>query len=200
MSERIKTAILFSGRGSNMQALINAGQDNDYPAAIACVITDNPQASGITFARESGVLCEIIDPSRHTSKQAFEERLQDCLQYCEVELICLAGFMRILSANFVAKWPGRIINIHPSLLPDYKGLDTHARVLRNGDVETGCSVHYVDSGIDTGKIIAQKKVPVYPGDDVDGLAQRVRASEHGLYPATLAHVAHRLLHERAGNA
>lgn len=183
-----------------MHALIDAAQDADYPAAISCAITDNPGAGGIAYAHAARSPCEIIDPAHYAGKQAFETALQTCLIHYNIELICLAGFMRILSPEFIAKWPGRIINIHPSLLPAYKGLNTHARVLANGDAETGCTVHYIDSGIDTGEVIAQKHVPVYPGDDADRLEQRVRAAEHELYPATLALVAHNLLHVSANRA
>lgn len=200
MSEGVRTAILFSGRGSNMRALIDAAQAGDYPAAITCTITDNPQAAGLGYARAAGLPCGIIDPGHYNSKQAFETALNAHLTSHGVELICLAGFMRILSADFVARWPGRIINIHPSLLPAYKGLNTHARVLANGDSETGCSVHYVDAGIDTGAIIAQQRVPVKPGDNAAALEKRVRAAEHELYPAALADVAHKLLHEDADKA
>lgn len=200
MAERIQTAILFSGRGSNMRALLEAARDETYPATIACTITDNPQAGGLAFSRSEGVPCEIVDPGHFDSTQAFEAGLHARLTDYGVALICLAGFMRILSADFVARWPGRIINIHPSLLPAYKGLDTHARVLANGERITGCSVHYVDAGIDTGTIIAQKHVPVKPGDDADSLAARVRAAEHRLYPATVRDVAHKLLHAGADRA
>jgi phosphoribosylglycinamide formyltransferase-1 len=193
MTEPVQTAILFSGRGSNMRTLIEAAQASDYPAAIACTITDNPQAEGIAYTRSNDVPCEIFNPGAYDSKQALEAELHKCLTGYNVELICLAGFMRILSADFIGHWPGRIINIHPSLLPAYKGLNTHNRVLANGDSETGCSVHYVDAGIDSGAIIAQKPVPVHTGDDAAALEKRVRAAEHELYPAALAEVAHKLL-------
>lgn len=187
--ERLSLAVLISGRGSNLQALIDACAAPDFPARIALVISNRPGAYGLERAAAAGIETVTIDHKNFDGKAAFEHALHDALAARPVDLICLAGFMRVLGADFVGRWPGRIINIHPSLLPDYKGLDTHARVLADGQAETGCSVHFVTPELDDGPVIVQKRVPVMPGDDPERLADRVLAAEHAAYPEAVALIA-----------
>lgn len=187
--ERLNLAVLISGRGSNLQALIDACAAPDFPARIAVVISNRPGAYGLERAAAAGIEHLVIDHKAFADKAAFEAALHDALSVRPVDLICLAGFMRVLGADFVGRWPGRIINIHPSLLPDYKGLDTHARVLADGRAETGCSVHFVTAELDDGPVIVQKRVPVMPGDTPDRLADRVLAAEHAAYPEAVALIA-----------
>jgi phosphoribosylglycinamide formyltransferase-1 len=187
VTRRIETAILISGRGSNMAALIAAARA-DYPAHIGVVIADRADAGGLALAREAGVEALALDAK--AGRTAFESALDDALRARNIELICLAGFMRILSAGFVGRWPA--LNIHPSLLPAYKGLDTHARALAEGMREHGCTVHWVSAELDSGEIVAQARVPVLAGDDPDRLAARVLVAEHALYPRALAEVSRRL--------
>ncbi len=189
MTARTRTAILISGRGSNMKALIAAARRPDFAAEIALVLSDRPQAAGLAVAREAGLAAEAINFQRLPDKSAFEAALDARLRAAGVELICLAGFMRILSGDFVGRWEGRILNIHPSLLPDLRGLRTHERALAEGRAEHGCTVHYVSAELDAGPIIAQARVPVLPGDDAETLAARVLVEEHRLYPLALDAVA-----------
>jgi phosphoribosylglycinamide formyltransferase-1 len=190
VSDKLCVAVLISGRGSNMSALLEAAQAPDYPARIALVATDRPDAQGLAHAAAAGVATLALD-ARALGRSAFEAALDAGLRARGVELICLAGFMRILSADFVGRWRGRALNIHPSLLPAYKGLDTHARALADGVAEHGCTVHWVTPELDSGEIVAQARVPVNPGDDPATLAARVLAQEHALYPRALAQVAER---------
>jgi phosphoribosylglycinamide formyltransferase 1 len=192
MTERVRTAILISGRGSNMKALIAAAQTSDFPAEIALVLSDRSQAAGLEAAREAGVLAEAVDWRRFSGKPAFEAELDRRLRGAEVELICLAGFMRILSAGFVERWARRLLNIHPSLLPDLRGLHTHERALAERRAEHGCTVHYVSAELDAGPIIAVARVPILPGDDPERLAARVLVEEHRIYPQALEQVARAL--------
>ena len=191
MSGRLPVAVLISGRGSNMSALLEAAKAPDYPARIVLVATDRPDAAGLAVARAAGVETLALD-ARALGRAAFEAALDASLRARGVELICLAGFMRILSADFVGAWRGRALNIHPSLLPAYKGLDTHARALADGVAEHGCTVHWVTPELDSGEIVAQARVPVRPGDDAAALAARVLVEEHALYPRALAKVAYSL--------
>jgi len=190
---RIETAILISGRGSNMAALIEAASAENYPARVRVVIADRPDAGGISIARAMGVEAIAIDAKAAGSRAAFEAALEEALRGRGVELLCLAGFMRILSADFVARWRGRALNIHPSLLPLYKGLDTHARALADGARDHGCTVHWVTAELDAGEIVAQARVPVTPDDTPETLAARVLDEEHRLYPRALHDVARALL-------
>ncbi len=192
MTGRVRTAILLSGRGSNMKALVAAARRPDFPADIALVLSDKPQARGLEAAREAGVAAEAVDFRRFSGKPAFEAELDLRLREAGVELVCLAGFMRILSASFVERWEGRILNIHPSLLPDLRGLNTHERALAEGRAEHGCTVHYVSAGLDAGPTIAMARVPVLPGDDPESLAARVLVEEHRIYPEALEAVARTL--------
>ncbi len=182
-------AIFISGRGSNMKALIDAAQDDDFPAQVVLVIADNPDAPGLAFAREKNIPVTVVDRSHFTDRDSFEHALHSAVSAYPVDLICLAGFMRLLSASFIALWPDRIVNIHPSLLPAYKGLDTHARALADGVSETGCSVHFVRPAMDAGPVILQRAVPVLAGDTEDLLADRVLAQEHIAYPQAVRLIA-----------
>lgn len=192
MIERVRTAILISGRGSNMKALVAAARRPGFPAEIALVLSDRRQAAGLEAAREAGVVAEAVDFRRFSAGADFEAALDARLRAARVELICLAGFMRILSANFVGRWQGRILNIHPSLLPELRGLRTHERALAEGRAEHGCTVHYVSAELDGGPIIAVAGVPVLPGDDPETLAARVLVEEHRIYPQALEDVARAL--------
>ncbi len=186
---RKRTAILISGRGSNMQALIRAAQDPNYPAEIAIVISNRPDAKGLDFARKQGIATEVIDHRSFRSREEFDRALDAALSRHRVELVALAGFMRIMTRGFVDAWRDRMINIHPSLLPAYKGSHTHERALADGAIRHGCTVHFVRRDVDTGPIIAQARVPVLEGDTPETLAQRVLDAEHKIYPRALALVA-----------
>lgn len=189
MSGRKRVAVLISGRGSNMEALIGAAKAPDYPAEIVLVISDNPEARGLETARREGIAARAVARSSYGSKSAHEDAIHQALEEAHVEIVCLAGFMRLLSAEFLAPWEGRIINIHPSLLPRHKGLDTHARAIDAGDSVHGCSVHQVTAGMDEGPVILQAEVPVLPDDTKVSLAARVLKEEHRIYPLALAEVA-----------
>jgi len=197
MNARARVAILISGRGSNMAALIEAARAPDYPAQIALVLSNRRDAGGLALAREAGIATEIVESGDYPGRDAFEAALQERLSAHRIALVCLAGFMRILSAPFVERWRGRLINIHPSLLPDLRGLHTHERALAAGLKEHGCTVHFVEPELDAGPIIAQARVPVLPGDDADSLAARVLVEEHKLYPRALCRVAAGLVGARA---
>jgi phosphoribosylglycinamide formyltransferase-1 len=186
---RKRTAILISGRGSNMQALIAAARAPGYPAEIAVVISNRPEAPGLALAAAAGIPTVAIDHKTYATRAAFEARLHGALLDAGVELICNAGFMRLLTGSFVDRWLDRHLNIHPSLLPAYPGLDTHARVLRDGVRITGCTVHFLRLEMDSGPIVAQAAVPVLPDDTEAALSARVLAAEHQLYPHALALVA-----------
>jgi phosphoribosylglycinamide formyltransferase-1 len=186
---RKRTAILFSGRGSNMAAIIRAAEQPDYPAEIVAVISNRSDALGIEFARARGLATHVIDSKAQPSREAFDRELDRRLRGSGIDLVACAGFMRIMTAGFVESWLGRMINIHPSLLPLYRGLDTHARALADGVRIHGCTIHFVTPELDSGPIIAQAAVPVLPGDTEASLAARVLAAEHRLYPKSLALVA-----------
>lgn len=187
--DRVKTAVLISGRGSNLQALIDAAADPAYPADIVRVISNVPGAGGLERAEKANIGTATIDHRDFDGRAPFEDALHAELTGAGVELVCLAGFMRLLTEEFVERWFDRMINIHPSLLPSYKGLHTHERVLEDGVRFTGCTVHFVRPAMDAGPIIAQAAVPVLPGDDADTLAARVLAAEHRCYPHALRLVA-----------
>ncbi len=189
-AERTKVGILISGRGSNMAALIEAAQAPDYPAEIAVVLSNRPLAPGLDLAREMGVETVAIDHQPFgkdtESREAHEREMDAALRARGVEIVCLAGYMRVLTPWFVRAWAGRMLNIHPSLLPHFPGLDTHRRALDAGHTEAGCTVHLVTEGVDQGPIVGQARVPVLQGDTAESLAERVVVAEHDLYPATLA--------------
>ena len=180
-----KVAILISGGGSNMLALVKSMTGN-HPACAAVVISNNPQAGGLQRAADLGVPTEVVDHRPFgKDRPAFEVVLDRTLKAYQVDLICTAGFMRILTAEFVLAWQGKMLNIHPSLLPKYKGLNTHARALKAGDQEAGCSVHLVTPELDGGPVLGQVRVPINPGDTEQTLAARVLEQEHRLYPEVL---------------
>lgn len=184
-----RVGVLISGRGSNLQALIDAAADPGYPAEIAVVISNEPGAAGLKRAEDAGIEAIAINHRDFADRPAFEAALTAALEDRGVELVCQAGFMRVVTSGFVAHWRDRLINIHPSLLPAFPGLDTHARALAAGVRLHGCSVHFVRETVDEGPIIGQAAVPVLPGDDAETLAARVLAAEHRLYPLCLRLVA-----------
>lgn len=180
-----KVAVLISGRGSNMEALIKAAEAPDYPAKIALVVSNNPDAGGLQLARQSGIATAVIDHKAFSQRADFEAALDEVLQSKNIDYICLAGFMRVLTPWFVERWQGKLINIHPSLLPAFKGLETHKRALEAGVHVHGCTVHYVSSELDSGDIIARAEVQVLPDDTEETLAARVLEQEHQLYAQAL---------------
>lgn len=184
-----RVGILISGRGSNMRALIEAGQEKDYPAEIVLVISNVADAGGLAFAREHGIKTEVIEHKKFPSREIFDNAMDVALKSANVEIVALAGFMRLLSPRFVENWHGRMINIHPSLLPAYKGLHTHKRAIEAGEKFAGCTVHFVTPELDDGPTILQARVPVLPGDSEDALAARVLEQEHKIYPEALRLVA-----------
>ena len=173
--------VMISGRGSNLAALITACNNPNYPAKITAVISDHANAGGLKIAKDSGIDGFAFERSGFKSKQAHEVAILECLKNYEPSLICLAGYMRILSVNFVRQYTDKILNIHPSLLPKYPGLNTHARALDAGDIKHGCTVHFVDEKLDAGPIVAQGSVDIEPGDDVFSLEKKVLKIEHKLY-------------------
>lgn len=191
--ERIRTAVLISGNGSNLQALLDAATAADYPAEIVLVVSNNEEAFGLKRAEDAGVPTVTIPHQHYPDRERFDRMVDASLANHGIQLVVLAGFMRILSPWFVAQWQGRLINIHPSLLPAYKGLNTHARVLEAGEKEHGASVHWVSPELDAGEIILQEKLAIAPGDTPASLQQRVHGLEHRLYPAALKQVAAALL-------
>ena len=187
---RKRVAVLISGRGSNMTALIAAAQAADFPAEIAIVIANRPGAAGLKHAGSAGVATAIVDHAAFgKDREAFERALHREIQSHNIDLVCLAGFMRLLTPWFVEQWSGRMLNIHPALLPSFKGLHTHEAALRAGVKIHGATVHFVVPEMDSGPIIAQAAVPVRDGDTSDMLAERVLAAEHRLYPLALRLVA-----------
>lgn len=189
MSAKKRVAILISGRGTNMESLIRAAQDPAYPAEIVCVVSNKPEAPGLARARALGVEAVPLDHTKFPSRMSFELKLHGVLLERKIDLVCNAGFMRLLTAEFVNRWIDRHLNIHPSLLPAFQGLDTHHRVLDAGAWISGATVHFVRVEMDAGPIIAQAAVPISPGDTADTLAERVLAAEHRLYPHALELVA-----------
>jgi phosphoribosylglycinamide formyltransferase 1 len=185
-----RVAILISGRGSNMASLIAAAKDDGYPAEIALVVSNRPDAAGLDHARSQGITTAVVDHTPYgKDREAFERALQDVLTAHRIDLVCLAGFMRLLTPWFVGQWHARMLNIHPALLPAFKGLHTHARALAAGVKTHGATVHFVSSEMDSGPIIAQAEVPVLDGDTPKTLAARVLEAEHRIYPHALRQVA-----------
>lgn len=181
MADPARVAVLISGRGSNMQALVEAA--SSY--SVVLVASNAPQAPGIDWARERGLPTWAFD-SRNVKRDLFDQYLSDALEDHGVGTIALAGYMRLLSPSFIRRWRGRIINIHPSLLPKYRGLDTHARAIDAGDAVSGCTVHVVEEEVDSGEILGSAEVEIRPGDTPERLAERIRREEHRLYPGVLA--------------
>ncbi len=194
---KCRTAILISGRGSNMSALIEAARMPDFPAQIALVASNVPGAGGLLRAQAEGIAIETVDHKLFgRDREAFERALDHSLRAHRIELVCLAGFLRLLTPWFVNAWQGRLINIHPALLPAFKGLDTHARALAAGVRKHGASVHHVTAGMDEGPIILQGEIAVMDNDTPDTLAKRVLDVEHKIYPRALRDVAAKLIAER----
>ncbi|MCX8504591.1 MAG: phosphoribosylglycinamide formyltransferase [Alphaproteobacteria bacterium] len=189
---RIRTAILISGRGTNMVALIEAAKHPDYPAEIVLVISNDADAGGLARAQALGIETIAIPHGAFPTREAFETEIDRVLREYKVELVCLAGFMRVLTASFIEKWPNRLLNIHPSLLPELKGLHTHERALAEKATRHGCTVHFVVPELDAGPIIDQATVPILPDDTADTLAARVLEQEIKLYPKALAEIARQM--------
>ncbi len=186
MTDRVRVAVLISGAGSNMAALIDAARAEDCPFEIAMVVSNKAEAGGLAIAREKGVPVAVVEHRPFGGDRAAHEvALDEALSARNVEVVALAGYMRLLTPWLVKRWAGRMVNIHPSLLPKYPGLDTHARALAAGDVEAGCTVHLVTEGVDEGPILARAAVPTLADDTPATLAQRVLTAEHRLYPAAL---------------
>ena len=188
-SGRVRVAVLISGAGSNMAALIDAGQKPDSPFEVVLVLSNRPEAGGLAVAAGKGVATAAVDHRPFgKDRAAHEQAVQTVLEAHDVEIVALAGYMRLLTPFLVERWAGRMLNIHPSLLPKYPGLDTHARAIAAGDAQAGCSVHLVAEGVDDGPLLGQARVPILPDDTPASLAQRVLAAEHQLYPQVLAEV------------
>lgn len=188
MTHKTPIAVCISGSGSNLQALIDACALPDYPAEIVLVVSNKAGVRGLERAAQAGIPALVIDHTTYESREAFDAVLHEALLGSGAEIVCLAGFMRILTAEFVAKWEGRMLNIHPSLLPKYKGLHTHQRAIEAGDAVAGCTVHLVTAEMDEGPILAQAEVPVMPDDTPETLAARVLVQEHVIYPQALQQV------------
>lgn len=184
-----RVVVLISGRGSNMASLAEACREDDFPAELVAVISDKADAHGLTVASGMGIATRSVLRGDHPSREAMEAALDAELRGLRADIVCLAGYMRLLSADFTERWAGKLINIHPSLLPLFRGLDTHSRALAAGMRVHGCSVHFVTGEMDGGPIIAQGVVPVLPEDDADTLSARVLRVEHELYPMALRLVA-----------
>jgi len=182
---RKRIGVLISGRGSNLGALIAAAREPDYPAEIVLVVSNRPDAAGLTRAAEAGLATVVVDHKSFPDRRAFEDELDGTLRAAGVELLCLAGFMRVFTDPFVERWAGRMLNVHPSLLPAFRGTDTHRQALAAGVLIHGCTVHFVTPDLDAGPIVAQAALRVLPGDTEDSLAARVLAEEHRLYPLAL---------------
>jgi len=186
---RKRTAVLISGGGSNMRALIEAARDPSYPAEIALVLSNRPDVGGLAFARAQGIAVAVVDHKIFAGREEFERSMQVLLELHRIELICLAGFMRVMTPWFVGQWQLRMLNIHPALLPSFRGLHTHARALLEGVKVHGCTVHFVVPALDEGPILAQAAVPVLDQDTPESLGRRVLMQEHVIYPQALARVA-----------
>ena len=187
--EKLKVSVLVSGSGSNLQALIDASAAPDYPATIVQVISNVPDAYGLERAQKAGIKTQVVNHKDFDGRESFEAALQATIEQSGAEFICLAGFMRLLTDGFVNRWTDRLINIHPSLLPAFKGLHIHERVIEFGARFSGCTVHFVRPAMDDGPIIIQAAVPVHSNDTPDDLAKRVLAEEHKIYPLALKLVA-----------
>ena len=182
---KLRVAVLISGRGSNMVALAEAAAAPDYPAEIALVISNRPEAAGLDKARDMGIDALAIDHKDYPSRESFEVDLHETLVDAKIDLVCCAGFMRVLTPYFTRRWPDRLLNIHPSLLPKYKGLNTHKRALEAGDKTHGCTVHYVNEELDGGAIIDQESIEILSSDTPETLQNRLISVEHALYISAL---------------
>lgn len=187
-----RVGVLISGTGSNMQALVAGGRNPASPYEVVCIASNRPEAKGISWAQENGIATQIINHKNYATREEFDAALNDYLQTQKLDLIACAGFMRIMTPVLISPWAGRMLNIHPALLPKYKGINTHQRAIDSGDRESGCTVHWVTSELDSGPLIAQARVPILPGDTADVLAARILSQEHKLYPEVLAMIAKQL--------
>ena len=185
MTAKVPLGILISGRGSNMAALIEAAQADDCPYEVVLVASNNPDATGLAIARDAGI-ATFTHSHKGLDREEFDAIIDGALRSAGVRYVALAGYMRILSDSFVGGWSGRMLNIHPSLLPRHKGLDTHRRAIEAGDAEGGCSVHLVTPALDDGEVIARVAIPILPGETAATLSARVLQAEHRLYPEALA--------------
>ena len=185
----MKIAVLISGRGSNLQALIDAQAEPGWPAEIVLVISNEPGAKGLDRAEAAGIAAAVINHRDFDGREPFDQAMTEAIEASGASFVCLAGFMRLLSDGFIDHWHDRLVNIHPSLLPAYKGLDVQQRVVDAGETEAGCTVHFVRPEMDTGPIILQARVPVLPDDDADTLAARILLQEHVIYPQALRLIA-----------
>lgn len=184
--KKLRAGILISGRGSNMMSLIEAARASGYPAEIVCVVSNRPDAKGLDHAAANGIATKVIDHTAYASRDGFDAALGHYLKSQNLDLVACAGFMRRMTPALVSDWQGRMLNIHPSLLPAYKGLHSHERAIAGGAKVHGCTVHFVSPEIDSGPIILQAEVPILPGDTPDTLAARVLKEEHRIYPLALA--------------
>lgn len=200
MTTTKRVGILISGRGSNMAALIAAASEPDFPAGIVCVVSNRADANGLKLAEQHGIPTRVVPHRDFAGREAHEKAIDAALAEFGVEIVCLAGYLRLFTESFVERWKGRMINIHPALLPSFKGLDTHAQALAAGVAIHGCTVHFVTAETDSGPIIAQAAVPVLHGDDEEALAARVLKAEHRLYPMALALLARGKVALRNGKA
>lgn len=186
---KVSTAVLISGRGSNLGALVRAAMAPDFPASIDLVISNRPNAPGIDIAMDHNIAFKVIDHEAFDERDDHDQAVSDCLREAGVDLVCLAGYMRLLGKPILSRWRGKMLNIHPSLLPSFRGVDTHERALDRGVRIHGCTVHFVTAEMDGGPIVLQGALAVEPDDDAESLAQRVLTMEHQLYPKALALVA-----------
>ena len=182
MSERLRVGVLASGRGSNFRALAEAAAAGSIPAAVVVLVTDRPAVPALEVAREHRIEAVVVDPRQHPSREAHEKAVIAVLEERQVGLVCLAGYMRLLSAGFVSHFAGRLLNVHPSLLPTFPGLRPQRQALEHGAKVSGATVHFVDEGVDTGPIVLQRAVPVLPDDTEESLAERILVEEHRIYP------------------
>ncbi len=193
MQKKLKTAVLISGNGGNLQALLDASRANEnFPAEISLVISNKPEAFGLVRAERAGVKTSVINHKNFKTRDGFDHEIHSQLIQNKIEVVCLAGFMRILTADFVNKWAGRMLNIHPSLLPSFKGGNAVRDALQYGVKVTGCTVHLVTPEVDSGEIILQKAVEIDAGDDEDILSEKIHQAEHKIYPEALKILCHRL--------
>ena len=177
--------VFISGRGSNLMSIIKASKDKNYPGVVKLVFSDNPCAKGLELAKENNIEYFTLDYNNYENKNIFENEILSLIKPYKLELICLAGYMRILTKNFIDSYPDKILNIHPSLLPKYKGLNTHRRAIENKENITGCTVHYVNQNLDDGKIILQREVKIDYGETEKTLADKVLEAEHDIYPEAI---------------
>ncbi|MBU6140879.1 MAG: phosphoribosylglycinamide formyltransferase [Proteobacteria bacterium] len=193
MSKKVKVAILISGRGSNMRALVQACENPEFPAEIVLIVSNKKDAAGLEFAREKKIPTAIFDHKNFASREDFDKKMSEEISKFGTEIICLAGFMRLLSAWFVERWFDRLINIHPSLLPDFKGADAVGDAIKAGAKISGCTVHFVREEMDSGPIILQASVPVIDGDSKETLAAKILREEHRIYPESLKIICQKIL-------